>query len=226
MRALSALLLLSILTLLAACGERATQSAELNGNHIENQEEHDEEQREEHQHLELVSQGPLPGRSVYHLDDTWKTHRGEELQLADLRGRPVVAVMFYASCESACPLLIRDALRLQDSLPQTAGRETRFLMVTIDPERDAPERLARYVEDNGLESPDWHFISGEPHQTRALAAMLGVQYRPVGNGMFSHTNLLTVLDGDGVVASSTEGLNQPVEAAVEAISKLLGMQKR
>ena len=173
-------------------------------------------------HQQLGAAEALPGRSLYHLDSTWTDHRGEEVRLSDFRGKPTVVVMFYASCDTACPLLVRDALRLEQELPAAARDETQFLLVTIDPERDAPERLARYVEENDLEAANWNFLTGPESQTRALAALLGVQYRPAGNGMFSHTNLVTILDREGVVELRTEGLNQPVGPAVEAIGEMLG----
>lgn len=172
-------------------------------------------------HAPLVPSAPLPGRSLYHLDGAWLNHRGEQLELGDLRGSPVVVVMFYASCDSACPLLMYDAQRLEAALPEPERSATQFVMVTIDPENDAPERLARYVEQNGYEAPNWHFLTGGPQQTRALAALLGVQYRPAGQGMFSHTNLITVLDPDGVVAQRTEGLSRPVEPAARAIAAMM-----
>ena len=171
-------------------------------------------------HQALAAAQPLPGRSIYHLDASWTDHRGERVSLTEFRGHPTVVVMFYASCDTACPLLVRDALRLEEQLPAELREETRFVLVTIDPERDAPERLGRYVTENELGSPTWHFLTGPQTQTRALAALLGVQYRPAGNGMFSHTNLVTVLDRDGVVALRTEGLHQPTEPAVAAISAM------
>ena len=165
----------------------------------------------------LPADGPLPGESLYHLDASWTDHRGEELVLSELRGHPVVIVMLYASCESACPILVRDALSLDEALPEAARAETRFLMVTFDTERDAPERLAAYVEENGLEDPRWRFAVGDASSTRALAAMLGVRYRPAGNGMFSHSNLITVLDEGGVPARQVEGLGRPSDPLVDAI---------
>jgi protein SCO1/2 len=172
-----------------------------------------------HQHEPLSAGGALPGLSLYHLAGTWLDQHGRELQLAALRGQPVVAVMFYASCETACPILIRDAFRIAAELPETQRNSTHFLMITIDPETDAPQRMNRYVHDNGLDAENWHFLSGSEHQTRALASLLGVNYRAAGGGMFSHTNLITVLDSDGVVVHRTEGLAQPVAPAVAAISR-------
>ena len=171
-------------------------------------------------HAPMDPAAPLADRSLYHLDAPWVTHRGDEVVLADFRGTPTVVVMLYANCETACPILIRDALRLENALPNDVRVRTQFVMVTIDPEQDAPDNLAAYVRKNDLEASNWHFLSGAQTQTRALAALLGVQYRPAGNGMFSHTNLVTVLDPEGVIALRMEGLGMPVEPAVETIGSM------
>ncbi len=174
----------------------------------------------------LPSDAPLPGASLYHLDADWTDHRGEALRLEHLRGGPVIVTMIYASCETACPILVGDVQRLYDALPAEARADTRVLVVSFDPERDAPERLARYVASAGAEHPAWRFAVGDAHATRALSALLGVRYRPAGNGMFSHTNLISVLDAGGVVVHSEEGLGRSVEPAVRAIVAASGEGSR
>lgn len=196
------LVVLSALTLLAAFA-----SGQHEASHHQN-------------HAPMDATAPLADRSLYHLDSTWVTHRGDEVSLAAFRGAPTVIVMLYANCETACPILIRDALRLEEALPAPLRERTQFVMVTIDPEHDAPENLAAYVRKNDLEASNWHFLSGPQTQTRALAALLGVQYRAAGNGMFSHTNLVTVLDPGGVIALRTEGLGRPVDPAVAALAEM------
>jgi protein SCO1/2 len=169
----------------------------------------------------LPADAPLPGASLYHLDDAWTDHRGAPFTLGELRGGPVLVTMIYASCETACPVLVRDLARTYEALPAEARQHARVLVVSFDPERDAPERLAAYVAASGLEHPAWRFAVGEAHATRALAALLGVRYRPSGEGMFSHTNLIAVLDADGQVAHRVEGLGMPVGGAVDAVLRAL-----
>lgn len=164
---------------------------------------------------------PLPGASIYHLDAVWTDHRGRTLRLADLRGRPVIVTMIYASCETACPILVGDAERVFEALPAAVRERTRVLVVSFDPARDAPERLAAYVDASDLDHPSWRFVVGEPHATRGLAALLGVRYRELENGMFSHTNLIAVLGPDGTVRQRSEGLGLPVEPTVEAVTAAL-----
>jgi protein SCO1/2 len=165
----------------------------------------------------LPADAPLPGGSLYHLDTGWTDHRGQAFDLADLRGAPVLVTMIYANCETACPVLVRDVQRAFASLPPEVQQEVHVLVVSFDPERDAPERLARYVEESDLEHPSWRFAVGGSHGTRALAALLGVRYRPTGNGMFSHTNLIAVLDAGGTVVHRAEGLGLPADGTVDAV---------
>lgn len=164
--------------------------------------------------------GALPGASIYHLDAVWQDALGGELRLAELRGRPVVVVMFYGSCTSACPLLVHAAQELEAGLPpELRGADgAAFVMVTFDPTRDTADALHAYAAAKGLDRGGWHFLRGSALATRQLAALLGVRYRDAGNGMFSHSNLVTVLDRDGVIAVQVEGLGVPLDPAAEALA--------
>lgn len=166
----------------------------------------------------LAADAPLPGASLLHLDDVWTDHRGEAVRLADHRGHPTVVVLFYGTCISACPVLLRDAELIEAALPDDVRAATRFLMVTFDPERDTPERLAAYAAEKGLDRERWSFLTADDRAVRRLAAALGVRYRPDGQGGFAHTNLITVLDGDGVPIARLEGLGLGPDEAVAALA--------
>lgn len=166
----------------------------------------------------LAADAPLPGASLLHLDDVWTDHRGEAVRLADHRGHPTVVVLFYGTCISACPVLLHDAELIEAALPDHVRAATRFLMVTFDPERDTPERLAAYAAEKGLDRERWSFLTADDRAVRRLAAALGVRYRPDGQGGFAHTNLITVLDGDGVPVARLEGLGLGPDAAVAALA--------
>ncbi len=166
----------------------------------------------------LAADEPLPGASLLHLDDVWTDHRGDAVRLADHRGHPTVVVLFYGTCISACPVLLRDAELIEAALPEAVRATTHFLMVTFDPERDTPERLAAYAAEKGLDRERWSFLTGDDRAVRRLAAALGVRYRPDGQGGFAHTNLITVLDGAGVPVARLEGLGLGPAAAVAALA--------
>jgi protein SCO1 len=166
----------------------------------------------------LGADAPLDGASLFHLDDVWTDQRGRAVRLADLRGHPTVVVMLYGSCVTACPVLLRDAELIDRALAAADRARTRFLVVTFDPERDTPERMAAYAAEKGLEDERWSFLTGDDRAVKRLAGVLGVRYRPDGQGGFAHSNLITVLDPEGVVAARLEGLGVGPDAAVAAIA--------
>ena len=51
----------------------------------------------------------------------------------------------------------------------------------------------------------------------ALAAVLGVRFKPDGRGDFSHSNLITVLDAEGVVRHQQVGIGRNREATIAAL---------
>jgi protein SCO1/2 len=76
----------------------------------------------------------------FHLTD----HNGKPRTLADFRGK-VVAVFFgYTQCPDACPTTLSELAAVMQKLGPDASR-VQVLFVTVDPERDTPELLSRYV---------------------------------------------------------------------------------
>lgn len=181
------------------------------------QDAHDHDAHD-HSNHEALSAAPLPGTSIYHLATDFTDHHERALALPDLRGAASVFVMFYGDCTTACPLLVRSAEQIEASLPEELRNETQFVMVSFDTERDTPQNLRAYAQDKGLDKDNWHWLVGSPLQTRQLATLLGVQYRDAGNGVFAHSNLVTVVDPDGVPSARLEGIVVDLEPAIAAIT--------
>lgn len=176
-----------------------------------------------HDHAHHVVEGtaPLSGRSIYQLEGSWRDVQGGAFALKELRGHPVVALLFYGTCAHACPALVHELQELDKALDPAQRSAVRYLLVTFDPERDTPETLAAFARDKQLETDRWKFAVGESHQIRELALLLGVQYRSTGDGEFSHTSRLTLLDREGVISTSADGLDGPHHALVEPLRTML-----
>lgn len=71
-------------------------------------------------------------------------HHGQRRTLADFRGRAVVIFFGYTHCPDVCPTAME---RFNQVLQRMAGDAARVqvLFVTLDPERDTREVLAKYV---------------------------------------------------------------------------------
>lgn len=159
--------------------------------------------------------------SLFRMDTEWVNHRDELFQLEDFQGKPVIITMFYGSCTQVCPILIRDANRLYKEIDETLRDSVQVLAVTFDPENDTITTLSNYAERYKLNLPNWHFVTGSRNSIRELAMLLGVQYSKKSDGHFAHSNLVTLLDGDGIIVSRLEGLNQPVKEAARLAEEYL-----
>lgn len=163
---------------------------------------------------------PLPDTSLFLVDAPWTDQRGRSLRLASLRGSPTVVLMFYGSCQSVCPILIGDVLRVEAALSPAARARVRFALITLDPERDSTERLAALAEERHLDPARWSLLRGSDDDVRTVATVLGVQYSRVDATTLTHSNTITVLDPQGVVVQQLEGLRQPVDEVVRRLEAL------
>jgi protein SCO1/2 len=71
---------------------------------------------------------------------------GREMTEASLRGHWTFAAIGYTTCPDICPMTMATFVALQRQIAATAaGQEAQFLLISVDPGRDTPERLAQYV---------------------------------------------------------------------------------
>jgi protein SCO1 len=159
-------------------------------------------------------------RSLYQLDATFTTDTGRTLTLGELRGRPVVITMFFASCGYACPLLVTDLQALRAQLPAEIRAQALFVLVTFDTVRDTPAALATYRAQRSLDD-QWVLLHGNDDAVRELAALLGVKYKQEASGSFAHSNLFTILNPAGEIIHQRTGLSGGLPAAATALAASL-----
>jgi len=75
------------------------------------------------------------------LPDTGGTPR----RLADFRGKAVVVFFGFTHCPDVCPTTLADMAGVMKTLGPEAER-VQMVFITVDPERDTPEDLAKYVQ--------------------------------------------------------------------------------
>lgn len=104
---------------------------------------------------------------------TLVNERGETVTEADFRGRYMLIYFGFTFCPDVCPT----ELQVMTSAIETLGpRGERIqpVFITIDPERDTPEVMARYVS---LFHPRLTGLTGSPEQVAAAAKAWHVFYR-------------------------------------------------
>ena len=167
---------------------------------------------------ETARASPISSRSIYQVEATWTTDTGKDFKLAELRGQPVVLAMFFTSCGYACPRIVEAMMHIQEMLPPAVRRRAQFVLVSFDDERDTVAALHNYREQHGLDSGSWRLLRGAPDDIRELAAVLGVKYKKDAAGMFSHSNLITILDSQGEIVHQRAGLQGGLTDTARAIA--------
>jgi protein SCO1/2 len=164
---------------------------------------------------------PFSDKSLYQTESKWTTDANKQIKLAELKGRPQVVVMFFASCQYACPILVHDLTRIETALKPELRGKVGFTLVTFDTKRDTPEALAKFRATRNLSPTNWTLLHAADDDVLELAALLGVKYKQEANGQFAHSNLITVLNGDGEIVHQLVGLGQDISGTVRELEKLL-----
>lgn len=163
----------------------------------------------------------LPGDSVYQLHAPLLDQDGKSIDFASLRGKPRLITMFYASCPYMCPLIIDTARMSERELDQSERAKLSVLMVSFDAKRDNPAALKALADKRKVDTTRWSLTGTDAANVRKIAAILGIQYRPLDDGEFSHTSVLILLDAEGRIAARSEIMGKIDPDFIEAIKQVL-----
>jgi len=125
----------------------------------------------------------LPDLGRFKLTD----QTGAEMDSASLSGKVTAVCFFFARCPSICRDLNRQVQRLSEQLRDVP---IQFLSVSVDPENDTPEVLARYAADFGAEPERWRLLTGQLYRIKEL----GEQSFRVDVNPETHTDNIFLID--------------------------------
>ncbi len=148
----------------------------------------------------------LTGQSLYQLNSSWTNDYGQTVKLTSLRGRPRIVAMFFARCAYACPLLVGQMKQIEEALPEPLRNQVGFVLVSFDTERDTPGALHQYRLQNQLKDERWSLLRGSPDDVLELGALLNVKFKKDAQGQFVHSNVITLLNGEGEIVQQQFGL--------------------
>jgi protein SCO1/2 len=125
-------------------------------------------------------------------------HLGAPVGLSNLKGGWSLLFFGFTTCPDVCPTtlsVLNDAVRGLEDPPAV-------VMVTVDPDRDTPERLAQYVP---AFNPDFIGYTGTFEETVKLAGQLNIAFGKVpgvvpGSYLVDHSASLVLIDPDGQYA--------------------------
>ena len=113
-----------------------------------------------------------------------------------------------------------DIKNIESGLNADMQKNVRFLLITMDPEHDTPERLKAFMKEHQL-NYKWSLISSDNDATMEIANVLGVRIKKLSDGGFDHSNAVFVINRNGVIEHKQDGLGQDPGGTIKAISSLL-----
>lgn len=168
---------------------------------------------------ETNSETSISGESIFNLTGNWQTQNNDTITLSTLKGKVLVMVMIYTSCKAACPRLVADMRDIESKIPKEKLDKLNFVLVSIDPEVDNPERLKAFAIENLMDGSHWTFLQGTKTSVQEFANVLAVKYKQISPIDFSHSNIISVFNTEGELLHQQEGLGVNNKETVDIIIK-------
>ena len=115
---------------------------------------------------------PPPPLESFTLTDT----DGRTFDQTRFSDRWTLVFFGYTHCPDICPTTMAELAELKSQLAGTEASDARVVMVSVDPARDTPDRLAQYVP---YFHPDFIGVTGEFADILSVAQRLNAPFRKV-----------------------------------------------
>ena len=168
---------------------------------------------------ELVKNEITSSESIFNLESRWVKQNNDSISLKDLSNKITVAAMVFTHCESACPRIVADIQRIEKAFSKEESQQIQFLLISMDPLRDTPERFIEFSKEHQL-NDNWICISSNNDATMEIANVLNVRIKSLAGGGFDHSNTIHLIDKNGNIVFQQNGLAQEPTEIIEHIKTL------
>ncbi len=169
---------------------------------------------------------PAPARSGVYVDPpggnfTLQSNKGP-ISLDDYKGKVVFLYFGYTYCPDVCPTSLARISAAFKKLNPEELEQVQGILISVDPERDTPEKLAEYTQ---FFHPKIIGVTGTKAEIDEITERYDVVYRNAeGNTaagyLVDHTSFIFVLDKKGKISEFLPHA-VPVNGALAVIRKLL-----
>lgn len=147
-------------------------------------------------------------------------HTGQPFDSRSLAGTPYAVFFGFTNCPDICPTTLLDMTNHIAEIGPAAAK-LKVLFISVDPKRDTPEHLARYI---GNFSPQIIGLTGPQDDIRKVAHAFHASYRKVetpGGYTFDHTASVFLMNANGTFMG-TLSPQEPLPAQLSKLKRLVG----
>lgn len=123
---------------------------------------------------------------------------GQVMQVDEMKDKWSLLFFGYTFCPDICPATLAQMRQLQGMLPAEAKDKLRIVLVTVDPHRDTPEQLKKYL---AFFDPGFQGLTGKQEDIQKLASAVSIPFIPADtskeNYTVDHSGNLVIIGPDG-----------------------------
>ncbi|NOY67223.1 MAG: SCO family protein [Gammaproteobacteria bacterium] len=147
-------------------------------------------------------------------------HNSKPFGLPQMQGYWSFVFFGYTNCPDVCPATLfqfKTIAKMLDKYPEIKAK-TRFILVSIDPERDNPEHLKEYVQ---YYNPDFIGITGNNKDIYSFSRQMGIIFQRMAPGKPSEPDDYLVDHSSAILMLNPKGQLQAVFSAPHEANKIL-----
>ena len=146
------------------------------------------------------------------------------------KGKITLMAMVYTHCPDICPMTTHNMHLVEQRLSEKTLQQTRFVVITFDPNRDTPTVLKKFAEIRDISFDRWNFLTGNQSNTNDVKLKFDVKsveadssYDNDGNLTYYviHTDRISLIDQDGKLRKNYKGSVADINEMIEDINYLL-----
>ncbi len=148
--------------------------------------------------------------------------QGREFRLNNLKGKVWLVDFIFTTCGGICPVMTKNMAALYRSFLPIDSVE--MVSVSVNPENDSPDILARFARKYHADTTKWHFLTGARDEIKRLAVesfKVGSLEEPI-----FHSDRFVLVDREGRIRGYYDGTQQKsIDTLFKDIAALIKERK-
>lgn len=152
----------------------------------------------------LIVIGPAPEFNL-------TNHENKKISNQEYKGKVYVLEFFFTSCPTICPKMNQSMMQIEKTF--FGNPNFGIASISIDPNHDTVEVLKQHRKLLGVQSSDWHFLTGDKKYIMNLSNKGFNLYAGENNkakGGFEHSGLFALIDKNGNIRCRRDQYGNPI----------------
>lgn len=127
----------------------------------------------------------------------------------DMLGKVYLVEFFFSKCPTICPVMNSNMKEIEK---QINNPEFGIISISIDPENDSPEALRLHADKIGVQSENWHFLTGDRYYIGKLADQFNIYVgdKEDDSESLNHSGMIALVDKEGNIRCRYNQDNMPI----------------